>query len=153
MNTLFGKPLQHWADIDGVMSVYNIKDARELQAAIKGPPKDPKADWVPIYDKGNKDRLLGYLMKRHAIKGGRSLRIAVMVEPFRPYSTRLDLTAFDIESVEFEFDWLYDLAAYSAKMIYVTSNKLETLLKLRDFALPGESSEQVKERLMMRGVI
>ena len=151
MNQLFGKSFDHWAEVDEAMRRFDIKTAAQLRERL-GKPKDPKADWVPIYDKVNKHRLLGFYMQRPIVKGGRSYLVEALTVPFSPYDSIITNPAFDfqVNRVELEFDWRQDPANYTAQMVFITESPLKTLLRIEHFALPGESREQVRERLMMQ---
>jgi hypothetical protein len=102
---------------------------------------------VPVYDRKNTDRLLGYHPKWPL--GDRFHRISV-IPPLRVTAAYdpndLMQCSVDYRSVELTRDYRYSDYGWKAEAIIVTDATLQDLMMLRDFRLPGESARAAEER-------
>jgi hypothetical protein len=105
---------------------------------------------VEIYDKENRDRLLGYLVKRPVHKmEGRYFRM--QVAPTLPlYCLQHIKPEYDYlcqaYTVTFEFDFKPADNGWVRNAVMVTDASLELLQKLPDFRLPGEDEHMAHMR-------
>jgi len=103
----------------------------------------PKPERIAVYDKGNPDRLLGYITGSLPSTPGRYIEFACS----RPVSLVHDEMTVSICRVSFEVsfrcpNWRIREA------VLVTSETLENLLTCDRFLLPGETEGEREDRLM-----
>jgi hypothetical protein len=105
---------------------------------------------VPVYDKGNKDRLLGYHPRWAANDPWRRF---MAMPPLRvtayPYDNDLMQCSVDCRSVEFmRYSKIHE-DGWRIEIVLITDATLQDLMMLRDFRLPGESPRAAEERRYM----
>lgn len=104
---------------------------------------------APVYDRKNQDRLLGYLTFRPTQDFGPWYRLMAMDMPraclaFDPSMLLMNET---VHYVEFEFGWRTTEGGWRKDKVMLTDCKLETLMKVREFRLPGETEQMHEARL------
>lgn len=118
--------------------------------------KPSKADdKIAVYDNGNVDRLLGYLTER-PVANLRGRYVSVCVAPQMAtamYHVNEDFSAasFNVSRVDFTYAYKLSADGYTQNAVFRTDAKLETLMDIRTFVLPGESYDAAKRRRYMRG--
>jgi hypothetical protein len=146
VDTLFGRSFEHWHDVDNVMARYGIETAPQLRNKLQLLTEKPESR-IEVYDAVNRDRLLGTIPKPSM--QGRFVQMAVLprmaVCDFRAVSYD-EIAEVTYTKVTMEADIKRGPNPLDVKGVLTTHDKLNDLLKLRDFRLPGESEHQAEQR-------
>lgn len=100
---------------------------------------------VPVYDAGNKDRLLGYLTHRFDLRG--SHHRVVVCGPVRVVTWKRPADIYrTLEYLEFKFGYRMTEDGWRQDGVVFTEAPLKTLMNYDGFRLPGETEEAHKQR-------
>lgn len=100
-----------------------------------------------VFDFGNRNRLLGELMRYPDRFVGRYLEVAIAPPPHELFAGPDDYyKPLRFDRVTFSLDQLHLNGGWDTEGILLTSAPLSDLLRLPQFRLPGESDAQAERR-------
>jgi len=139
-----GRSLSDIADITYVMEKHRLSDAAALDRALTA-KKAPEVR-ITVVDTVNPKRVLGFLTQRPCALRGRYLEVAV--RPPMRVSIDFDAveTTFQVSRIRFEIDHQRSDCGWEVTPVLKTDAKLDELMKLDFFLLPGETQQQARER-------
>jgi hypothetical protein len=100
---------------------------------------------LPVYDKGNKDRLLGYHPRWAANDPWHQYMV---MPPLRACYSEPDLMQCSVSCSRIEFMRYTKISddGWKLDVVLITDAPLQDLMMLRDFRLPGETAPEAEER-------
>jgi hypothetical protein len=142
LNSLFGRSVGDWCDINEVLDRHRIKDAKELDAKLTQPKVNERR--IEVRDEKNTDRLLGTMPEVAIAESAKHWRAATMSRiPVGVYGRDFDDEPVAVKTVTLTKH------VRGWKVCFVTTDTLDDLMRLRDFRLPGESEEAAHQRHYM----
>jgi hypothetical protein len=148
-DSFMGRSFDEWSQIDTALKQVNIKDGKELLQVLTKMSKKGTQNGFAIFDMHNSSRLLGYWASTVPASCMRSghFRVAVHEKfPIRMVSDYDFADTMKTEIVEFTTH-LGSITDYGfAQLTFHTVAKLETLMKVPAFWLPGENDAQKRAR-------
>jgi hypothetical protein len=148
-DSFMGRSFDEWRQIDQTLNQVGIKDGKELLKVLTKTPKKGTQNGFAVFDIHNSSRLLGYwasTVPASCIRSGH-FRVAVPEKlPIRVVSDYEFADTMRSEVVEF-MTHLGAITDYGfAQLTFHTAAKLETLMKVPAFWLPGENDAQKRAR-------
>jgi len=145
--SFYGRPDTEWAEINSVLENHGIRDAKALGRELnrKANAHVPEVR-IEVVDQVNLNRTLGYLTKRPD-RCTPTVEFAVMQPVSSLYLMEPDeLISRSVSTIRFKVDRkVYD-NGWRIEVVLTTDAKLDELLKLDCFMLPGETPRQAEER-------
>lgn len=136
-----GKSAPYWAQIGSILDAYGIDCPSKLVEKLNPKKTESRVD---IYDAINMDRLLGSVPKPEW-RGGYSLRVATYPGRATVSARPWDDPTLSLKTIDFTAS-IKRSGPLDVEAILTTHDRLNDLMAIRDFRLPGESHAEAERR-------